>query len=389
MVLLARKRQIAIKAETTEGTAISVAAADAARNCFEANFAPEIEQFTRDPFRSTIGALPTLPGVRTGRITYRTELAGAGDTTPPIALPPFAVDLEACGFERISARTLAVSGITGTFLTGETITGGTSGATATVRIPNWAGNTDTLVIQAISGTFTSETITGGTSAATATAGGASVEAGYLWKPSSTFTTPGGPGASHTVVQYHDGTRHELAGCRGTFTLRASTGQPVQLSFDFLGPLGPVTDVAMLSGITFPTTVPPRLLDSELYVGAYKLIYDSIELTPGNDLQVRRNANSVSGVISTRIVARQGSGSIDPEKTLVATEDFYGKLAAASTFPINMELGKATPGNRFFVHCPRVIYRGMSEGDRGLVTVMQADLGLNEYLGDDELIIAAV
>lgn len=389
MVLLSRKRQIALKAETTEGTAISVAAADAARNVFDAGFAPNIEPFERNPFSSFLGRLPPIPGVRTGRITYRTELVGSGDTTAPIALPPFAVDLEACGMERISARTLAVSGITGTFLTGETITGGTSGATATVRIPNWPGNTDTLVIQAISGTFQAETITGGTSAATATAGGASVEAGYLWKPSSTFTTPGGPGASHTVVQYHDGIRKELLGVRGNFTLNASVGQPVQLNFDFLGPLSSVTDASMLSGITFPSLIPPTLRDSELYVGSYKVVFDSIELTPGNDLQVRRDGNAPTGARSTVIVDRNSAGSIDPELTLVAIEDFYGKLSAATVFPINLELGKATPGNRFFIHVPRAVYSELSEGDRSGNSTMQASIALTRYLGDDELIIAAV
>lgn len=62
--------------------------------------------------------------------------------------------------------TMAISGVTGTYAKGETITGGTSGATA--DIVDIVGTL--LYITNISGTFVLETITGGTSGATATTG---------------------------------------------------------------------------------------------------------------------------------------------------------------------------------------------------------------------------
>jgi hypothetical protein len=62
-------------------------------------------------------------------------------------------------------QTLTITGTTGVFQAGETITGGTSGATAMLVY----SGVSTLRLVSVSGTFqTSETITGGTSGATAT-----------------------------------------------------------------------------------------------------------------------------------------------------------------------------------------------------------------------------
>lgn len=71
------------------------------------------------------------------------------------------------------ATHLVVTGISGTFTAGETITGGTSGDTAVlVSIDVGAGK---LYLETITGDFTdTETITGGTSGATATASGTRV-----------------------------------------------------------------------------------------------------------------------------------------------------------------------------------------------------------------------
>jgi len=60
--------------------------------------------------------------------------------------------------------TMTVSGVTGTFKKGETITGVTSGATA--NVVDYVGAT--LYLNAVSGLFVAETITGGSSSASAT-----------------------------------------------------------------------------------------------------------------------------------------------------------------------------------------------------------------------------
>jgi len=89
-----------------------------------------------------------------------------------------------------SGRWFPISSVTGTFTVGETVTGGTSSATATVLAVSAEG--DYLLMSAPSGTFTAagEAITGGSSSATATLGvNASTVYGHEFKaPQSSLPT---------------------------------------------------------------------------------------------------------------------------------------------------------------------------------------------------------
>lgn len=72
------------------------------------------------------------------------------------------IDLSA--YSTLTYNTLAV----GVFVVGETITGGTSGATGVITVTHTVGGSQQLVFTVTAGTFVAgETITGGTSSATA------------------------------------------------------------------------------------------------------------------------------------------------------------------------------------------------------------------------------
>lgn len=69
-------------------------------------------------------------------------------------------------FDTKGGATITLTSVTGTFTVGETITGGTSGATGIVTVYNISGITKTLHLKNITGTFqTAETCTGGSSSA--------------------------------------------------------------------------------------------------------------------------------------------------------------------------------------------------------------------------------
>lgn len=76
-------------------------------------------------------------------------------------------DFDTEAYNRFAKGTyLTLTSVTGTFVAGETITGGTSGATAIINVTG----SSKIVCRNVSGTFTAaETITGGTSGATGTA----------------------------------------------------------------------------------------------------------------------------------------------------------------------------------------------------------------------------
>lgn len=74
--LITRQRLVALKTESTAGTAESLAGADAAINCYDTTYTPEINMGDR-PSQGTYDApLPSVPGARMGRIGFRTDFFG-------------------------------------------------------------------------------------------------------------------------------------------------------------------------------------------------------------------------------------------------------------------------------------------------------------------------
>lgn len=108
----------------------------------------------------------------------------------------------------VSGRYFPISGGSGTFQVGETVTGGTSSATATVLAVSAEG--DYLIMGAPTGTFTAagETITGGTSSATASLGvNASTVYGHEFKaPQNSLPT-------YTVEVGYENEAYRLTGVR--------------------------------------------------------------------------------------------------------------------------------------------------------------------------------
>lgn len=92
--MLARKAQIALKLETTEGTAVTVAAADADLYVYEVSFTPDIQTMPRNPLRSTLTNLPHLIGKKGASISFKTELVGSGTAG---TAPSLGDALIACG----------------------------------------------------------------------------------------------------------------------------------------------------------------------------------------------------------------------------------------------------------------------------------------------------
>jgi hypothetical protein len=94
MTLLARKRVLACKTETTVGTAISLAGSDAVFNVFDATIQPTIE-FVSRMGQAAFGSITGSVGQASGTLTFRTELFGDGAA----GVPSWASTLlPACGF---------------------------------------------------------------------------------------------------------------------------------------------------------------------------------------------------------------------------------------------------------------------------------------------------
>lgn len=82
MTLLKRKRVLAAKIETTPGTAVSLAAADAVFNCWDVKIDPDIEMVERMG-QGGFGNIASVPGGYKGKATFKTDLSWDSTSTEP------------------------------------------------------------------------------------------------------------------------------------------------------------------------------------------------------------------------------------------------------------------------------------------------------------------
>jgi hypothetical protein len=93
MSLVSKKAVLAVKTETSIGTAIALANADAAFHAFDVSIQPTAEIIAR-PALGAMGNFSSELGAKTGTVSFRTELYATSNATPAF----LATLLPACGF---------------------------------------------------------------------------------------------------------------------------------------------------------------------------------------------------------------------------------------------------------------------------------------------------
>jgi hypothetical protein len=147
----------------------------------------------------------------------------------------------------------------------------------------------------------------------------------------------------------------------------------------------VEDAAMLSGVSYNSTEPETFLAANFSIDAYSAVVEKLDLDIANTLQLRSDVNRPSGYISTLLTGRRPIGSLDPELTLVADYDWYGKWRSGNEGSLTTTLG-TTAGNIVTVTAPKCRYTKLGLGERSMIRTLGADFELNRNAGDDELSI---
>jgi Phage tail tube protein len=191
--------------------------------------------------------------------------------------------------------------------------------------------------------------------------------------------------SLTMALYEDGVIHKIWGARGTVKLSLKGGDPGMLHFVFTGADFSVTDGAMLEP-SYQTTVPPAFLAAQFTIQTYAALISMLEIDMANAMAMRPDANQPSGYKSAVISGRLPVMSMDPEKVLVATHDFYGNLRSGTEGALSTVLG-STAGNICTISAPKVQYTKIDEQDREGLRNLGIDCQLNRNTGDDEISMA--
>jgi hypothetical protein len=372
------KRQlIAVALEAVEGVAETFTNPDSSEKLiYDLQFDPEIEQFMREAV--TLGDLSkprSVPGIETATISGRFELKSHGDreAVPTVTDDPEWSDIAlCCGTQKETLKLLTTTALTGTFIDGETVTGASDGSGVVYK--DTISGLSLIVVESVAFSTTSQVITGGSSGATATLTVVGTDYGLLWRPLSDFDK------SATIAAYWNSGEAgspgnylalKAIGCRGNLAIVANrVGQPVFGEFTFQGKLDSIQDAAWISGVPdFDPQMPPTFDGADfLSYHGYTPMFSTFRMDMGNALEQRLDGNVGGALRSYYIGDRKPVISIDPEVTKSATFDPLAQLRAGTYGEFNWALGGAIRGDRVEFTVPNSVITSIKPADRGLVKV---------------------
>ena len=192
--------------------------------------------------------------------------------------------------------------------------------------------------------------------------------------------------SLTMAKYIDGKRYLMAGARGKYDILLNAGKAGKINWDFLGTAIAPSDTALLSGISYQTSVAQPFQNASFSIDSYSAIIEELMIGSGNKFELRPDANSVQGYLSTIISERLMTLKINPEAVAVATHNFWTKWFAGTLVALTATLG-ATAGNICTITAPKVQYGKIGQGTRSGYAVDDIDATLRRSSGDDEISIA--
>ncbi len=182
----------------------------------------------------------------------------------------------------------------------------------------------------------------------------------LYSPASTGIPSG------TMEVYRDGVKYVFAGARGAPVFNISTQNVGRISFNFSGRFVSQSDVGVPAA-TYDATRPPAFKAAAMLLQRSAVALRSLSLDVGNNLVFPPDPNAAQGFGPAQITQRDMSGSIDPNKTLVATRNVIDDLDNATPNIIHARWG-STAGNRCAVTIPQAVFTGVGEGnDNGILT----------------------
>lgn len=382
--MLTRRRQLAAKIETEEGT-LETLTKDDAKLIIEnpiVDIDPPMHE--RAPVGSSLTKVGDIAGKRIASLSFSMKLRGSGLAAQDAEWFKL---LRGCGWKTSALSIISIGPVTGgPFLHGETITGGTSGATGRVVIET-ADGAASLYFVPISGTFQqAEVITGGTSGATTNTASDPSDAGRELKPiSDPDTVP-----SLSLASFEDGVKKSLKGVRGKVKLNFKTGEPTVMEFEYNGAFAGIVDESLLTDVTHETTIPPCLLNAFLSIGGFPVKASEVEIDWANTLGPRDDVNEAEGVLSYVISDRKPAGSFMSEMEKLAGHDFIGKWIAGDKMVLDVTVGSQA-GNKFRFYIPKAQYTKVADEDREGIAGVRASFLLTGSLepGDDELTILSL
>lgn len=201
----------------------------------------------------------------------------------------------------------------------------------------------------------------------------------------TYTTPIAGNIGTEAGHFVAGDLYKIVG--GVSTLIGTIGATVGGSLNPVSPAGfgdwKQTSLALGA---FDTTTPQILQDARLYLDGYKPVFGSVSFDAGNQITVRKDGNSLTGLKTARITGRKPVGSADPEMMSQTDFDIFHRWFDGTPAHFEFKLGDGADGNSLFFWGVKAQFTGNSDGDRDGIAVVNSEFMFGgDYAtnGDDE------
>ena len=330
MPLLEGRQQIAIKQEGTAGSAETLAAADVVFHSGVASWEAKVEPIAREFMSASLSPRGSVIGNRPATIKWKMPLSCSYNHTTGAIAAPVAASTE-------PQFSVPLKGC---------------GALLTVS-------------------------------------GAGPNEQCAFTPSSTTISDETTGAYCTVALYQDGKQYKIHGAVGNCVLTFNTGSPAMAEFTFTGLYNTPTDVSLLSGAIYPTTVEPAFLGASVsLIGSMTTAkLQSLSLDLGNAIAMRPYPNGTTGFFTAQITGRKPVGSFDPEEALVSVKDWFAEWVAGTAGAITTGTypSGGTNYNQFNLNIPNAMYTKVGLAGRDGIATAPHDFECmaNTVAGDDE------
>lgn len=188
--------------------------------------------------------------------------------------------------------------------------------------------------------------------------------------------------SLTIYFYIDGILHKLMGARGSWKLNAKSGGYASITWSFTGLFAGPADTAIVSP-TYTAVVPAAYVAAQLAIGGYTPVFESLSIDCGGEVVPHPDANHATGNREFFIKDRPITGSIDPDMTLVAANDWWAKMAASTLQAFTSRIGSVA-GNICTITGPKVSFGALGYGDRNGIMTVSVPLTFSPDGGNDEI-----
>lgn len=208
------------------------------------------------------------------------------------------------------------------------------------------------------------------------------------KAASVFTPETGSPTAQTLTigMFEDGRFRSISGAMGNLVMRFRSGDPVRLAWTFSGVWEDPTDTAIIAP-TYPTILPPRFASATLDIEGRSYKISTLEINLNNEVVMREDATTPSGLCAAVIVNRGVTFTVDPESELLAAQDWFTEWNNETEVALQVIVGSVAD-NTMTIDIPKAQVHNVQPADRdGIMTdALEFQANRDDAAGDDEISI---